>query len=58
MLVVEMKIKAKPNQELAINEAIRTAQFIRNKCLRLWMDHKGIGKYDLNKYCAVLAAQY
>jgi putative transposase len=32
MLVIEYKIKAKPTQYKAIDEAIRTVQFIRNKC--------------------------
>ncbi|MCW6038634.1 hypothetical protein K4A83_20500, partial [Spirulina subsalsa FACHB-351] len=44
----------------------RTVQFIRNKALRnkalrLWMDAKPedkIGKYSLNKYCAVLAQEF
>ena len=38
MLVYEFKLKAQKHQFLAINEAIRTGQFIRNKCLRYWMD--------------------
>ncbi|HBL11510.1 MAG TPA: transposase [Cyanobacteria bacterium UBA11162] len=38
MLVLEYKIKAKPNQYQAIEEAIRTVQFVRNKCLRYWRD--------------------
>ena len=58
MIIFEFKIKAKEAQLLAINEAIRTSQFIQNKCLRLWMDNKGVGKYDLNKYCAVLATEF
>ncbi|MFN9674088.1 MAG: RNA-guided endonuclease InsQ/TnpB family protein, partial [Microcystis sp.] len=51
----------KPSQCSAIDEAIRTVQFIRNKALRLWMDAKRedkIDKYSLNKYCAVLAKQF
>lgn len=58
MIIHEFKIKAKPAQYRAIDEAILTAQFIRNKCLRYWMDNKGVSKYDLNKYCAVLAREY
>ena len=58
MLIYEFKVKAKPAQYSAIDEAIRAAQFIQNKCLRYWMDNKGTGKYDLNKYCAVLAAEF
>ncbi len=37
----EFKIKAKKNQYAVIHEAIRIGQFIRNKCIRLWMDGKG-----------------
>jgi IS605 OrfB family transposase len=38
MLVFEFKVKAKEHQYQAINEAICIGQFIRNKCLRYWMD--------------------
>ena len=58
MIVIEYKIKAKQHQYLAIDEAIRTGQFVRNKALRYWMDNKGVSKYDLNKYCRVLAKEY
>ena len=39
------KIKAKPQQLLAIDEAIRTAGFCRNKALRYWMDNRGVDGY-------------
>ncbi|WP_026079819.1 RNA-guided endonuclease InsQ/TnpB family protein [Spirulina subsalsa] len=61
MIVLEMKAVLKPYQSLAIDEAIRTVQFIRNKALKLWMDAKRedkVDKYSLNKYCAVLAKQF
>src|SRR4028119_1045013 len=58
MIVYEFKVKGKETQYCAIDEAIRTTQFIQNKCLRLWLDNKGTGKADLNKYCAVLAAEF
>ena len=58
MLVLEMKIHAKQAQCKAMNEAIRTAQFIRNKALRYWMDNKSVGKYQLSAYCKVLAAEF
>lgn len=58
MIIYELKIKAKQHQYQAIDEAIRTAQFVQNKCLRLWMDNRGVDKYDLNKYCAVLAKEF
>lgn len=58
MIIFEFKIKAKDAQYRAIDEAIRTSQFVQNKCLRYWMDNEKVGKYDLNKYCAVLAAEF
>lgn len=58
MKVLEFKARVKPEQAKAIDEAILTAQFVRNKCLRYWMDNEKIGKYDLNKYCKVLAAEF
>lgn len=58
MLVLEFKVRAKEQQYKGIDEAIRTAQFIQNKCLRYWMDNKGVGRYDLNKYCRVLAHDF
>ena len=58
MLVLEAKLKGKTEQYALIDEAIRTALFVRNKALRLWMDVKGCDKYDLNKYCAVLAKEF
>ncbi len=58
MIVIEYKIKAKQYQLHAIDGAIRTSQFVRNKALRYWMDNKGVNKYDLNKYCRVLAKEF
>jgi putative transposase len=58
MLVFEFKVYGKSVQLTAIDDAIRTAQFVRNSCIRLWMDVQGTGKNDLQKYCAVLAANF
>ena len=58
MLVFEFKAYGKSAQIKAVGDAIRTAQFIRNSCIRLWIDVKNTGKNDLNKYCAVLAAKF
>ncbi len=58
MLVLEAKLKGKQSQYNSIDEAIRTALFIRNKALRHWIDNKNIGKNDLQKLCAVLAAYF
>jgi putative transposase len=58
MLVYEYKVDGNQQQYTAIDEAIRVVQFIRNKCLRLWMDERGISKNDLQVYCAVLTQEY
>ena len=58
MFVLEFKVEAKTKQYQAIDDAIRTAQFIPNKCLRYWMDNKGVDKYDLSAYCRVLAHDF
>ena len=58
MLVFEFKLKTNSLQEQLISDAIRAAQFIRNSCLRYWMDGKKedkINRYALNKYTKVLA---
>ena len=61
MIVFEFKARGKSKQYQAIDEAIRTSQFIRNKCLRFWMDSKPsdkINRYSLNKYCSILAKKF
>src|SRR5260370_16037246 len=58
MLVYEYKLDGNQKQFAAIEEAIRVAQFIRNKCLRLWMDGTNVSQNDLQTYCAVLAKEY
>jgi putative transposase len=58
MLVFEFRTYGKPEQFAAIDDAIRTVQFIRNKCIRFWLDNPKVGKYDLSKQCAVLAAEF
>lgn len=54
MLVFEAKLDGTDEQYRALDEAIRTARFVRNSCLRYWMDNRGVNKYDLNKYCRIL----
>src|SRR5215471_19317868 len=58
MLIYEYKLDGNQQQYQAITEAIRLVQFIRTKCLRLWMDGHGVSKNDLQCYCAVLAREY
>jgi putative transposase len=55
MLVFEAKLEGFKEQYQLLDEAIRTARFVRNACVRYWMDNKGIGRYELSAYCAVLA---
>ena len=58
MLVLEFRAYGKSQQFIAIEEAIRTVQFIRNKCIRLWIDNPKTSKYDLSKYSAILAKEF
>jgi IS605 OrfB family transposase len=58
MLIYEYKLDGRKRQYAAIDEAIRITQFIRNKCLRLWVDVRGTKKNDLQCYCALLAKEY
>src|SRR5438876_9566723 len=58
MLLQEYKLDGTKKQYAAIDEAIRVVQFIRNKCLRKWMDGRAISKNDLQCYCALLAREY
>jgi putative transposase len=61
MRVLEYKIKAKPQQYQAIDEAIRTVQFIRNKSIRYWMDapkDAKINRFSLNNYSTELRNEF
>lgn len=57
-MIYEYKLNGTPKQYAAIDEAIRITQFIRNKCLRKWMDERGVSANDLQCSCAVLAKTY
>ncbi len=57
MQVFEYKLVASRQQAERIDEAIKVTQFIRNKCLRLWMDTRA-NKNKLYTFCAVLAKDY
>jgi putative transposase len=56
--VYEYKVDGTQRQYQAIEEAIRITQFIRNKCVRLWMETRGTNRNDLQCYCAELAKAY
>jgi putative transposase len=58
MLALEFKAKGKTTQYAAIDEAIRTAQFVRNKCVRFWMDNQGVGQKELYRHNTALRAEY
>jgi putative transposase len=58
MLIYDYKLRTNQAQQQAIDEAIRTVQFIRNKCLRKWMDERGMGDNDLHVSCSQLAQEY
>jgi len=58
MLVLEAKLKGKTEQYNLIDEALRTALFVRNSCIRYWMDGEKLNKYDLSAYCVVLAKSF
>ena len=58
MLVFEFKAYGKAAQFQAVDEAIRTTQFIRNKAIRLWMDGQAKSWIELSRHCALLAKEF
>ena len=58
MFILEYKLRGKEYQYQAIDEAIRTVQFVRNKCLRYWQDNKGVGQKEIYKYVTQLRGEY
>jgi putative transposase len=59
MIIREAKLlNGNKEQYQALDDAIRTAQFIRNKAVRYWMDNQGVGKADLYKLCKDLAKEF
>jgi putative transposase len=59
MIIREAKLlNGTKEQYQAFDDAIRTAQFIRNKAVRYWMDNQGVGKADLYKLCKDLGAGF
>ena len=55
MLIYEAKLKGTIDQYGKLDEAIRTGLFVRNACIRLWMDKGAKSRNDLYKYCKTLA---
>jgi len=58
VLNLEFKAKTNKHQRLAIDQAIRTGQFVHNKCLRLWEDRQAKNRYDLSQHTAVLGKEF
>ncbi len=59
MIVREAKLKnGTKEQYSAFDEAIRTAQFIRNKAVRFWMDNQNVSKAVLYALCKDLAKEF
>ena len=58
MIVFEFKVKGKKTQYQAIDEAIRTGQFVRNKCLRYWIDGENINRKLLYQYNTQLRKEF
>lgn len=58
MQVFEFKVKGTKTQYRAIDEAIRTAQFVQNKCLRYWMDNQNVSRAELYRYNTQLRAEF
>ncbi len=58
MLILEFKAVGKTTQYSAIDEAIKTVKFIRNKSLRYWMDNKGVGQKGLYSYSTLLRQEF
>jgi putative transposase len=58
MIVLEFKAKGKTTQYTAVDEAIRTAQFVRNKSLRFWMDNRGVGQKELYRLSKTLREEF
>jgi putative transposase len=55
MIILEFKLKGKAEQYRVIDEIIRTAQFVKNKTLKHWIDNQEIKLVDLYKQCAIMA---
>ncbi|HBK98809.1 MAG TPA: transposase, partial [Microcoleaceae bacterium UBA10368] len=58
MITLEFKLKGKAQQYRIIDEMIRTAQFVRNKTLKHWIDNQGVKLVDLYKQCAIMAKEF
>ena len=58
MIVLEFKARGKITQYAAIDEAIRTTQFVRNKIIRYWMENPGVGQKELYRLSKTLREEF
>ena len=58
MIVLEFKATGNATQYAAVDEAIRTAQFVRNRCIRYWIDYRGVGQKELYRHNTALRAEF
>ena len=58
MISLECKLVATAEQRGKMDEAIRTAQFVRNRCVRFWMDGEKVSKNDVYKHTTLLRAEF
>src|SRR5262245_27524584 len=58
MLIYEYKLRLSSAQAVAIDEANRTTQYMRNECVRLWMTGRGVTAHDLQALCSRLAHEH
>ncbi len=59
MIVREAKLlKGSKSQYERLDKAIRTAQFIRNKAVRLWRDERDVDKSRISRLCKELAKEF
>lgn len=48
MITLEFKLKGKETQYRIVDEMIRAFQFVRNKCLRFWIDGQKVKLSEVN----------
>jgi putative transposase len=59
MIVREAKLlNGSKSQYSRLDDAIRTAQFIRNKAVRLWRDERDVDKSRISRLCKELAKEF
>lgn len=55
MIVYEAKLEGIDSQYRKLDEALPTGLFVRNACLRYWIDGHAKTRNDLSAYCKVLS---